>query len=121
VKHVDAAIMFVSLWLLASMVLDAVTPKELSVYVIGAAIAPATAVSAVLYWLRVPKLDFAVAFATVWMVSGMVLEMVTPSPLSPLALILTVAPLLIVGIVINILGRRRSKPLPMPDSRSATS
>lgn len=120
-KHLDAAIMFVSLWLLASMVLDAVTPKELSVYVIGAAIAPATAVSAALYWLRVPKLDFAVAFATVWMVSGMVLEMVTPSPLSPLALVVAVTPLLIVGIIINVLGRRRSKPMPMPDSRSATS
>ena len=120
-KHLDAAIMFVSLWLLASMVLDAVTPKELSVYVIGAAIAPATAVSAALYWLRVPKLDFAVAFATVWMVSGMVLEMVTPSPFSPLALIVMVAPLVTVGIVINILGWRRSKPLPLPDSRSAAS
>jgi hypothetical protein len=121
VRHVDAAIMFVSLWLLGSMLIDAVTPKEFSVYLIGAAIAPATAISAALYWVRVPKLDFAVAFATVWMVSGMVLEMVTPAPLSPLALIVAAAPLVIVGIVINILGRRRSKPLPMPDQRSAAS
>ncbi len=120
-RHVDAAIMFVSLWLLASMLIDAVTPKEFSVYLIGAAIAPATAISAALYWLRVPKLDFAVAFATVWMVSGMVLEMITPAPLSSLALIVAVAPLLIVGIVINVLGRRPTKRLPVRDSRSATS
>jgi hypothetical protein len=76
VRHVDAAIMFVSLWLLASMLLDALTPKELNVYMIGAAIAPATAIAAALYWLRVPTLDFAVVFATAWMVSAMVLEVI---------------------------------------------
>lgn len=120
VRHVDAAIMFVSLWLLASMLIDALTPKELNVYMVGAAIAPATAISAALYWLRVPKLDFAVVFATVWMVSAMVLEIVTPAPLSPAMSIVAVVPLLIVGIVINVQVWRRSKPLPMPDSRSAT-
>lgn len=119
-RHVDAAIMFVSLWLLASMLIDALTPKELNVYMAGAAIAPATAISAALYWLRVPKFDFALAFATVWMVSEMVLEMITPAPLSPVMPIVAVAPLLIVGIVINVQGLRRSKPTPMPDSRSAT-
>jgi hypothetical protein len=114
--------MFVSLWLLASMLIDALTPKELSVYTVGVAIAPATAISAALYWLRVPKLDFAVVFATIWMASEMVLEMVTPAPLSPLMSIVAVAPLLIVGIVINVQGWRRSKPkpMPMPGSRSAT-
>jgi len=121
VRHVDVAIMFVSLWLLASMLLDALTPKELNVYMIGIAIAPATAVSAALYWLRVPALDFAVVFATVWMASEMVLEMITPARLSPMMSMGAVAPLLIVGIVINIQGRRRAKPIPMPDSRSATS
>jgi hypothetical protein len=112
--------MFVSLWLLASMVIDAVTPTELSVYLIGAAIAPATAVSAALYWLRVPTLDFSVAFATVWMASEMVLEMVTPKPLSPLMAVAAVLPMLVVGIVINVKSWRRSKPLPIRDSRSAT-
>jgi len=120
VRQVDIAIMFVSLWLLASMLIDAVTPKELSVYVIGAEIAPATAISAALYWRRVPTLDFAVVFATVWMLSEMVLEMVTPAPLSPLMSIVGVAPLLIVGIAINVQSRRRSKPIRTPDSRSAT-
>ena len=63
-RHLDIVAMFASLWLLASMVLDATTPDELTVYMIGAAIAPVTVVSAVLYWLRVPTLDFAVVFAT---------------------------------------------------------
>jgi hypothetical protein len=123
VRHVDAAIMFVSLWLLASMVIDAVTPDALSVYTIGAAIAPATVVSGVLYWLRVPTLDFAVVFATVWMTSEMALEMLTPAPLSPLMAVVAVAPMLIVGAVVNVQCWRRSKPkpLPMPDSRSAAS
>src|SRR5262249_40991415 len=40
VRHFDVAAMFASLWLLTSMVIDAVTPRELSVYMIGAAIAP---------------------------------------------------------------------------------
>ena len=122
-RHVDAAIMFVSLWLLASMVIDAVTPKEFSVYMIGAAIAPATVISGVLYWLRVPTLDFAVVFATVWMISEMALEMLTPAPLSPLMAVVAVAPLLIVGAVVNVQYWRRSKPkpLPLPDSRSPAS
>ncbi|WP_407154143.1 hypothetical protein [Bradyrhizobium sp. STM 3557] len=119
-RHVDVAIMFVSLWLLASMLIDALTPKELNVYMVGAAIAPATAISAALYWLRVPTLDFAVVFATVWMVSAMVLEIVTPAPLSPMMSIVAVVPLLIVGIVVNVQGWRRSKPMPMPDQRSVT-
>jgi hypothetical protein len=119
VKHVDAAVMFVSLWLLATMVIDAITPDALSIYMIGAAIAPATAVSAVLYWLRVPTLDFAVGFATVWMASEMLLEMLTPARLSLLMAIVAVAPILIVGVVINVQGWRRSKPLRLPDSRSA--
>jgi hypothetical protein len=123
VRHVDAAIMFVSLWLLASMVIDAATPKEFSVYMIGAALAPATVISGVLYWLRVPTVDFAVVFATAWMISEMALEMLTPAPLSPLMAVVAVAPLLIVGTVVNVQHWRRSrpKPLPLPDSRSPAS
>lgn len=123
----DAAIMFVSLWLLASMVIDAVTPSEMSVYLIGAAIAPATLVSAVLYWLRVPTLDFALVFATVWMSTEMLLELLAPLPLSPLMAMVAVAPLLIVGVVINVQGwrqgwrRPKPKSMPLPESGSATS
>ena len=106
-KRFDVIVMFVSLWLLASMVVDVLTPKELTVYAIGAALAPATSISALLYWLGVPRLDFAVCFAVLWMVSGMVLEMISPEPLSLYMIAVALAPALVVGIVINYQGWRR--------------
>jgi hypothetical protein len=116
VRHLDVVAMFGSLWLLASMVIDVATPKELTVYMAGAAIAPATAISALLYWLRVPRLDFAVSFATLWLVSVMMLELITPKPLSPLMPIIAFVPLVIVGIVINVQRWRRSRlrSIPVP-------
>src|SRR3984957_3741314 len=108
VKRFDAIVMFVSLWLLASMVIDILTPNELTVYAIGAAIAPATAISALLYWLGVPRIDFAVCFSVLWMVSGMVLEMISPVPLSPFMIVVAVVPMVIVGAVINYQYWRRS-------------
>ena len=51
-RRFDVLAIFGSLWLLASMVIDALTPKEFSVYMIGAAIAPATVILAVLYWQK---------------------------------------------------------------------
>ncbi len=111
-KRFDAVVMFVSLWLLASMVVDVLTPKELTVYAIGAALAPATLISALLYWLGVPRLDFAVCFSVLWMVSGMVLEMISPEPLSLYMIAVALAPALVVGIVINYQRwRRRSAPV----------
>lgn len=108
-RHLDVVAMFGSLWLLASMVLDAVTPNELSVYVIAAAIAPATAVTAAVYWLRMPAIDFAAVFATCWMISEMILEIVSPKPLSPLMAVVAVAPMVIVGIVVNVQYWRRPR------------
>ena len=119
-KLIDITAMFMGLWLLTSMVIDVLTPKELTVYMIGAAIAPATAVSAILYWLRVPTIDFAVVFATLWMVSVMVLELITPKPLSPLMAVVAVAPMLVVGAVINFqCWRRRIKGIEVPKSEQA--
>jgi hypothetical protein len=107
-KRFDVSVMFVSLWLLASMVIDVLTPKELTVYAIGAALAPATAISALLYWLGVPRIDFAVCFAVLWMVSGMVLELISPAPLPPFMIVVTLLPMLAVGTVINFQCWRRS-------------
>lgn len=114
-RRFDVVAMFVSLWLLASMVLDVATPKELTVYMIGAAIAPAATISALLYWLRVPRFDFVVSFATLWMVSGMLIEVITPRPLSPLIAIVAVAPMVIVGAVFKVHNWRgwRRKPISM--------
>src|SRR4249920_428446 len=109
VRQLDVAAMFVSLWLLASMVIDALTPKELTVYMIGAAIAPAIVILAVLYWKRVPRFDFAVAFATLWMATWIVLEVISPKPLSLFVVVIAVAPLVVVGGVINFRRWRRSK------------
>ena len=107
-KRFDAIIMFASLWLFASMVIDILTPKELTDYAIGAAIAPATAISALLYWFAVPRIDFAVCFSVLWMISGMVLELISPVPLSPLMIVVTLLPVLAVGAVINVQCWRRS-------------
>jgi hypothetical protein len=81
-RQLDVAAMFVSLWLLASMVIDALTPKELTVYMIGATMAPAVVILAGLHWKRVSSFDFTVAFATLWMTTWIVLELISPKPLS---------------------------------------
>jgi hypothetical protein len=119
-KRFDAIVMFGSLWLFASMVIDVLTPNELTVYAIGAAIAPAMAVSALLYWLEVPRIDFAVCFSVLWMVSGMVLELISPVPLSPLTIVVTIVPVLVVGIVINVQCWRRSFAATVPGAEKAS-
>ena len=108
-RRFDVVAMFVSLWLLASMVIDVATPKELTVFMIGAAIAPATGITALLYWARVPTLDFAVSFATLWLISGMLIELITPKPLSPLLALASIGPMAIVGTVINFQCWRRAR------------
>ena len=100
-RHLDVAVMFASLWLLASMMIDVITPPELTVYVIGATIAPAIVVLAVLYWKRVSRFDFAVALASLWMASWIVLELISPTPLPLLLAVVAAVPLLAVGVVIN--------------------
>jgi hypothetical protein len=118
-KRFDAIVMFVSLWLLASMVIDVLTPKELTVYAIGAALAPVTAISALLYWLAVPRIDFAVCFSVLWMVTGMVLELISPVPLPPLMIAVTLLPMLVVGTVINFQCWRSSFAATVPDVKQA--
>jgi hypothetical protein len=118
-KRFDAIVMFVSLWLLASMVVDVLTPPELTVYAIGMALAPATLISALLYWLGVPRIDFAVCFSVLWMVSGMVLELISPQPLSPYMIIVVVLPTVAVGIVINFQRWRGAFAAVVPETKPA--
>jgi hypothetical protein len=120
-RRFDVVAMFASLWLLASMIIDIATPKELTVYMIGAATAPATVITALLYWLRVPRLDFAVSSTTLWLVSGMVIELITPKPLSPFIALAAVAPMVIVGIVIHFQNWRRSSLRPISNSQVLTN
>jgi hypothetical protein len=98
VRHpIDTAIMFTALWVLASMTIDILTPKELTAVMIGEAIAPAMLLAALLYVLRYPQIDFTIMFATLWLVSTMVIEWITPKPLSPLMIIAAFLPTAIVG------------------------
>ena len=108
-RQLDVAVMFASLWLLASMVIDAITPPELTVYTIGATIAPAIVVMAVLYLKRISRFDFAVAVATLWMVTWIVLELVSPKPMSLLLAMVAILPLLAVGAVVNFRRWRKWK------------
>ena len=112
VRRFDISAMFVSLWLLASMIVDAATPKELTVYMIAAVTAPAVAALAVLYWRGIPKQDFAIVFATLWLVVAIILELISPRPLPPLTIVIAGAPLLIVGCAICFLRWRRSRRRP---------
>ena len=101
-RRIDVAAMFMSLWLLATMVIDVLTPKELTAYIIGAAIAPAVIALAVLHYKRAARFDFAVTFTTLWMASWIVLEIITPKPLSLLVVVIAIAPLIVTGVIVNV-------------------
>jgi len=109
VRRLDVVAMFASLWLLASMIIDAVTPKELTVYMIGATTAPAFFILAVVYSRRFPKLDFAIIVATLWMITLMVIEFITPKPLSLIVAAIAIVPPAVVGCVINYRHWRSSR------------
>ncbi|NPU15024.1 hypothetical protein HL666_30065 [Bradyrhizobium sp. 83002] len=113
--------MFFSLWLLASMILDALTPPELNFYMIGPIIAPAVLITGFLYGLRIPSRDFVLVSAAVWLVCEMMLEMITPKPLSPFLAVSAVAPLLLAGILLHIQHWRQTGGHPRrPGSPSLT-
>ncbi|MEO8317442.1 MAG: hypothetical protein ABI561_03880 [Bradyrhizobium sp.] len=93
----DTAVMSGALWLLAAMLIDVLTPKELNVYMVGAVLAPAVIVGATFYHRKVPGPDLAISLATLWLVSVMVIEWITPKPLSPYFMTAAVAPSILVG------------------------
>jgi len=64
---------------------------------IGAAIAPAMLVTALLYVLRYPLVDFTIMFATLWLIAAMSIEWISPTQLSPLMVVGAFVPALIVG------------------------
>jgi hypothetical protein len=101
--------MSVSLWLLASMIIDVLTPKELNIYMIGAALAPFAVILAVLYWKRLPRSDLVVVFGTFWLATGIGLELITPKPLSLFAIFIALAPLMGIGAAINFQRWRQSR------------
>lgn len=98
---IDVATMFAALWLLGSMVVDLLTPKELTVYMIAAASAPAAVGTGLCYYLRFPKIDFAVTFATLWLAAAVAIEWISPAPLPSFMIAAALAPALIVGVVLH--------------------
>jgi hypothetical protein len=102
VRHpIDIAIMFAALWLLGSMVLDYLTPKELTVYMIAAATAPAVIGTGLCYYLKFPKIDFVLILATLWLVAALTIEWISPVPLPGFLIGAALAPALIVGAILH--------------------
>ncbi len=93
----DTAVMSGALWLLAAMLIDALTPKELTASMVGVVLAPAVIVGAVFYHLKLPGPDLAISLATLWLASVMAIECITPKPISPYFMIAAVVPSILVG------------------------
>lgn len=111
----DIIAMFAALWLLAAMVLDALTPKELTAIMIGVAIGPAIVITAVFYYLRCPRTDFAVMFAALWLISDIAIAFVSSAQLPHFLIALGFLPALLIGTVLHWQRfQRRDEPLPAP-------
>ncbi|WP_027547123.1 hypothetical protein [Bradyrhizobium sp. WSM2254] len=114
----DIVAMFAALWLLASMVLDAVTPKELTAVMIGIAIGPAVVITAVFYYLRCPRTDFAVMFAALWLISDIAIAFISPKELPHFLIVLGFVPALLIGGVLHWQRfQHRHERLPVPSAK----
>jgi hypothetical protein len=98
---VDIAVMYAALWLLGSMMPDLVTPKELTVYMVAAATAPAVIGTGLCYYLQFPKIDFAVISTTLRLVAALTIEWISPGPLSDFLIGVALASALIVGAILH--------------------
>ena len=98
---IDIVVMFAALWLLGSMIVDLLTPKELTVYLIAAATGPAALGTAICYLLRVPKIDFAMIITALWLVASMAIELISPSPLPDYLIAGALVPPILVGAALH--------------------
>lgn len=114
----DIVAMFAALWLLAAMVLDALTPKDLTAVTIGIAIGPAIVVTAVFYYLRCARTDFAVMFAALWLISDIAIAFVSAARLPHFLIALGFLPALTIGTVLHWQRfQRRHERLPLPSAK----
>ncbi|OKO77678.1 hypothetical protein AC629_31420 [Bradyrhizobium sp. NAS80.1] len=114
----DIIAMFAALWLLAVMVLDALTPKELTAVMIGIAIAPAIVITAVFYYLRCPRTDFAVMFAALWLISDIAMAFISPKELPHFLILVGFVPAVLIGIVLHWHRfQRRHERLTLPSAK----
>jgi hypothetical protein len=100
-RPIDVVTMFGVLWLLGSMVIDVLTPRELTVYMIAAATAPTVLVIGFCYYLQFPMIDFAMISATFWLVAALAIEWISPKPLPAYLIDAALVPVLIVGAVLH--------------------
>jgi len=77
------------------------TPKELTVYMIAAASAPAVIGTALSYYLRFPQIDFMLISTTLWLVAALTMEWISPVPLPVFLIGAALAPSLIVGAILH--------------------
>jgi hypothetical protein len=105
-RPLDVVTMFGVLWLLGSMVIDVLTPKELTVYMIAAATAPTAVAIGLCYYLQFPMIDFAMISATFWLVAALAIEWISPKPLPAYIIGGALVPVLIVGAVLHWRGYR---------------
>ncbi len=106
----DTVVIFGTLWLLGSMTIDVLTPKELTVFMIGTALAPAMALAAVLYTLDYPLIEFTIVASALWVSTAIALTAISPKPLSPHAVWVGLAAPLLAGGLIRIARKwRRGK------------
>jgi hypothetical protein len=100
-RPIDVVTMFGVLWLLGSMVIDVLTPKELTVYMIAAATAPAVIGIGLCYYLQFPMIDFAMIFATFWLAAAIAIEWISPKPLPSYIIAAALVPALLIGAVLH--------------------
>jgi hypothetical protein len=100
-RPIDVATMFGVLWLLGSMVIDVLTPRELTVYMIAAATAPTVVTVGLCYFLQFPMVDFAMISATFWLVAALAIEWISPKTLPAYIIGGALVPVLIVGAVLH--------------------
>jgi hypothetical protein len=100
-RPIDVATMFGVLWLLGSMVVDVLTPKELTVYMIAAATAPAVVVVGLCYYLQFPIADFTMILATFWLAAAVAIGWISPKPLPSFFIAGALAPALIAGTMLH--------------------
>lgn len=100
-RPLDVTTMFGVLWLLGSMVIDVLTPKELTVYMIAAATAPTAIGIGLCYYLQFPTIDFTIIFAALWLVAALAIEWISPTPLPFYIVGAALVPALIVGVVLH--------------------
>ncbi|MDI1262095.1 MAG: hypothetical protein PS018_02415 [bacterium] len=114
--------MSIAIGLMAAMLIDALTPKEMTVYLVGAALAPAIIIWAVLYHLRLPLADLLIALAVLWLASVMAMEWITPKPLSHYFIAAAIAPSIMVGIWLHATTawRRKSRAEKLSGSERGT-